>query len=133
MYRGDTPSSGRRFADHAGKVALRILIDFLCGKKREVEIARGEAEGAAVIVAEDVDVGGVAVNTLGPSDAGEAVIVGGDRHRPVAGNGIIVGEQLAGTARCRERIIALVDHVIDAHETPAGTSRELPDTGRTHV
>ncbi len=112
---------------------LRVLVDFLCSKERKVEISGGETEGAAVIAAKYVDVGCVAVDTLCPPYTGEAVVIGRDRQRPVAGNGVVVGKQLSRATRRREGIIALVDHVIDAHEAPPRASRELPDTRCTHV
>jgi hypothetical protein len=112
---------------------FRILVDLFCGKKRKVEIARGETESAPVIVVEDIDIGGVTMDAHCTPYTGEAVVVGGDRHRPVTGNGVIVSEEPAGAARRRVRIVAFVDHVIDTHETPARASRKLPDSRSTHV
>src|SRR5207247_7510075 len=47
---------------------------------------------------------------------------------------VVHAHQEAGRgARRGDRIAALVDQVVDAHEEPSGPGHELPDAGRAHL
>ena len=112
---------------------LRILVDLHRRQECDIEIARGETESPAAIFAEYFCVGGVAILAHGAPYTGQAMIVCSDRHRPVAGDGIIVRQQLGGGFGCRKRVVAFIEHMVDLQVAAAGTGRKLPDTGRPNM
>ena len=108
------------------EVLLGIAIDVERGEERDVEIARREAERAAVVAAHDPgDVVG-AERLLGAAHAGGAVVVRRQRQRPGAEHPIVVGQQLRRRLGGAERVEAIVHRAVDAHVTPSRRAHELP-------
>jgi hypothetical protein len=98
-----------------------------------VEVARGEAEGAAlVLLDDDADVPRTEPRHR-PAHAGGTVVVGGDGQRPGARGLVVRPQQAGGGDRGEQGVAALVDHVVDPHEASARRAGELPDAGRAGV
>ena len=115
------------------EVFLRVLVDGQRGEERREEIARREAEGAAVVGAVDLHEVVGADGFLRAPHAGGAVVVRGERQRPAAEHAVVIGQQLRGGFGGTVRIEALVDRVVDAHVAPAGGAHELPQAGGAHL
>ena len=90
------------------EILLRVVVDLERREERAVEIARGESEGAALVVADDGDDVVRAKRFLRAAHALGAVIVGGQRQRPGAQQMIVVGEQLRRRLRGAKRIEAVI-------------------------
>ncbi len=124
---------GRLLRDHAREVLFRILVDFHGREKGNIEIPGSESESPPLVVAQDVDESIVTVDAHRATHAGKTVVVCRDCHRPAAGQRVVVREQAGGTARRSERIIAVVDDVINAHVASPCTARELPEARCAHM
>ena len=103
------------------------------GQERHIEVARSEAERRAVILAQDADDIVRAELLARAQHALGAVVVSGDRQRPGAEQPVVVVQQLRRRLGGAERIEALVDRVVDAHEAPAGRAHELPQARRADL
>ena len=115
------------------EILLRVSVDVQRGKERHVEVARGEAEGAAVVAAHDAHDVIRAERLFRPPHPGGAVVVGGDCERPGAEHTIVVGEQLRRGLRRAERVEPVVDGAVDAHIAPSRRAHELPQSGRADL
>jgi len=128
----DDDARGRGWIDaQVLEIALRVLIDCESSQERSVEVARGEAERAALILryyCRDVR---RAQGVRRAAHAGEAVVIGGQREGPRLDDAVVVGQEACGRLRSHERIATFVDDVVDAHVTHASRARELPESGRS--
>src|SRR5690606_16373105 len=111
------------------EVLLGIRIDVRSGEEGGVEIARREAERPAFVALGDHAHVRRAELADGAAHAGHAVVIRGDRERPVPEDLVVVAQQPRGGVRRQERIAALVDDVIDPHVAQARRARELPHSG----
>ena len=109
------------------------MIYFFGGEECDIEIPGGKTKCPAIVFAQDVDIGCVTVLLHCATNSTEAMIVGRDRHWPVARDGIVVGHQTTRRARRREWVVSLVDNVINTHEASASTASELPYPGSADV
>ncbi len=64
--------------------------------------------------------------------AGGAMVVRGQRQRPVAEEAVVVVQQLRRGLGGAEGIHALIHRVVDAQEAPPGGAHELPQASRAH-
>ena len=69
----------------------------------------------------------------GALHAADAVVVARERERPRVRALVVRAEQSRGGDGGEPGIVALVDHVIDAHVDAAGRARELPEARRADV
>ena len=115
------------------EVLLRVLVDGQRREERREEIARREAERAAVVGAIDLHEIVGADRFPGAPHAGGAVVVRGERQRPAAEHAVVIGQQLRRGFGGAIRIEALVDGVVDAHVATAGGAHELPQARGAHL
>ena len=115
------------------EVFLGVAVDLESREERDVEVARCEAEGAAVVAAHDPDDVVGAEGLLGAAHAGGAVVVRRQRERPGAEHAVVVGEQLRRGLGGAERIEAIVHRGVDSHVAPAGRAHELPQARGAHL
>ncbi len=121
----DQAGVGRVAADRA-EVFLRIAVDLQRREERDVEVARGEAERAAVVLAHDRDDVAGAELLLRPLHAAGTVVVRGQRERPAAEHDVVLLQEARGRFGRAIRIEPFVDGRIDAQEASAGAAHELP-------
>jgi hypothetical protein len=75
-----------------GEIPFDVLVNLFGREERHVEISRRESEGPAVVLAQNIDVGRVAVFLHRSPHAAQPMVVGSNRHRPIAGDGVVVGK-----------------------------------------
>ena len=120
---------GRLERDRA-EIARRLAVDPRSGEERRVEVARGEAEARTAIAPHDLAHVGGAERASSALHSARAVVVGGDRERPGAGDLAVAREQPRGGLARDVGVETLVDDIVDAQEQPTGRLRELPHARR---
>ena len=120
----------RRIHGELAEVRPVVLLDLERREELGVKVPRGEAEGLAVVLTDDAGNVGRSDLADGASHPLGAVVVGGDCQRPAVERTMDLAQVESGGPRRGERVPALVDERVDAHEAPAGRRNELPDAGR---
>ena len=123
----------RRVAGQLSEVALGVLLDLERRQELRVEVPRREAEAAALVAVDDRGHVARAELAHGPLHAADAVVVAGERERPGVRALVVRREQPGGGDGGEPGVVALVDHVVDAHVDAAGGARELPEPGGADV
>src|SRR5690606_350864 len=105
---------------------LRIPVDFQGSEKSHVEVAGGEPERAALVLAHDFYDIGRAELLFGATHTAGPMVVRREGERPGAEHEVVLLQKARCSLRRAIRIQPLVDHSVDAQETTPCAAHELP-------